>query len=131
MKLGLTIGKWGLILFIWLFIVLTLSDTIDEMTLIKFSIGLFYTIVIITVGFAIFNFAENPKSGIKFVISFLLLGLILLIGYNMSSDSYDPKTKELIEGSKFTEGGIYTFYTVTIIAVVTIFASEIKRALKL
>lgn len=131
MKLGLTVGKWALVLVIWIFILLTMNGSLDPMALIQFSIGLFYAIVVVTAGFAIFNFAENPKSGIKFIISALALGLILLIGYNASTESIDPETGLVIDGSQFTEGGIYAFYTVTIIAVVLIFASEIKRALKL
>ncbi len=131
MKLGLTVGKWALVLVIWIFILLTLNGSLDPMALIQFSIGLFYAIVVITVGFAVFNVAENPKSGIKFIISALTLGLILLIGYNASTEYVDPETRLVVEGSQFTEGGIYTFYTVTIIAVALIFASEIKRALKL
>lgn len=131
MKLDLTVGKWALVLAIWIFILLTLNGSLDPMALIQFSIGLFYTIVIVTVGFAVFNFAENPKSGIKFIISALALGLILLIGYNASTEYTDPETGLIVQGSQFTEGGIYTFYTVTIIAVLLIFASEIKRALKL
>jgi len=131
MENTLKIGKYSLIGIVWLFIILTLTGSIDEMTLIQFSLGLCYAIAIITIGFAIFNFAENPRSGIKFIISFLSLGLIILIGYSSSTDSFDPETGELIAGSKFTEGGIYTFYTVTIIAVTLIFLSEIKRLLKL
>ena len=55
MKLGLLIGKWGLILIIWILILLTLKGGIDEMTLIQFSLGLLYTIAIVTVAFAVFN----------------------------------------------------------------------------
>ena len=56
MKLGLIIGKWGLILIIWILILLTLNGGIDSMTLIQFSLGLLYTITIVTVAFAVFNF---------------------------------------------------------------------------
>ena len=62
MKLGLLIGKWGLILIIWILILLTLKGGIDEMTLIQFSIGLLYAISTVTVAFAVFNFAENPRA---------------------------------------------------------------------
>ena len=104
MENTLKIGKYALIGIVWLFIILTLTGSIDEMTLIQFSLVLCYAIAIITIGF---------------------------IGYSVSTDSFDPETGELIAGSKFTEGGIYTFYTVTIIAVTLIFLSEIKRLLKL
>ena len=130
MKLGLLIGKWGLILLIWILILLTLNDGIDVMTIIQFSIGLLYTISIITIAFAVFNFAENPSAGMKFIISAFLLGLIFLIGYNLSSDSLDQEGN-LVSGSKLSEGGIYSFYVVTVIAVLLIIATEIKRALKL
>ena len=130
MKLGLIIGKWGLILIIWILILLTLNGGIDSMTLIQFSLGLLYTITIVTVAFAVFNFAENPRAGMKFIISALSLGLIFLIGYNVSTDSFD-QDGNLIEGSKLSEGGIYSLYVVTIIAVLLIAATEVKRALKL
>ena len=71
MKLGLLVGKWGLILIIWILILLTLKGGIDEMTLIQFSIGLLYAISTVTVAFAVFNFAENPRAGMKFIISAL------------------------------------------------------------
>ena len=130
MKLGLLIGKWGLILTIWILILLTLNGNIDEMTLIQFSLGLLYTISTVTVAFAVFNFAENPRAGVKFIVSSLILGLIFLIGYNFSTDSFN-QDGELISGSKLSEGGIYAFYVVTVIAVVLIAASEVKRFLKL
>ena len=66
MKANLTIGKWGLIAVIWLFIFLTITGMIDEMTLIKFSIGLFYAIVIISVGFCCLVLSKTPE-----VLSFL------------------------------------------------------------
>ena len=130
MKLGLLIGKWGLILSIWILILLTLNKGIDVMTIIQFSIGLLYTISIVTIAFAVFNFAENPRAGIKFIISSLSLGLIFFIGYKVSSDSFDVNG-ELIEGSKLSEGGIYSLYVVTGIAILLIIATEVKRALKL
>lgn len=131
METGLKIGKFGLIGLVWLFIILTLTGSTDELTLIQFSMALFYLVVIVTVGFAIFNFAENPKAGIKFLIGFVLLGLILFIGYSASTDYIDPDTNEVVSGSKFTEGGIYTFITLFFLAVALIIASEVKRLLKL
>lgn len=130
MKLGLLIGKWSLILIIWILILLTLKGVIDEMTLIQFSLGLLYAITIITIAFAVFNFSENPKAGVKFIISASILGLIFLIGYNLSTDSFDQEGN-LISGSKLSEGGIYVLYVVTAIAIVLIAATELKRALKL
>lgn len=131
METGLKIGKFGLIGLVWLFIILTITGSVDELTLIQFSMALFYLVVIVTVGFAIFNFAENPKAGVKFLIGFLLLGLILFIGYSVSTDYIDPETNEIVSGSKFTEGGIYTFITLFFLAVALIIASEFKRLLKL
>ncbi len=130
MKLGLLIGKWALISIIWVLILLTFNEKIDSMTLILFSLGLLYTIITVTVAFTIFNFVENPGAGMKFIISALSLGVIFIIGYYLSNDSFDQEGN-LIEGSKFSEGGIYTWYTVTIIAVLLIAATEVKRALKL
>ncbi len=130
MKLGLLIGKWGLILLIWILILLTLNGGIDVMTIIQFSIVLLYIIAIVTVAFAVFNFVENPRAGMKFIISALSLGLIFLIGYNLSADSFDQEGN-LIEGSKLSEGGIYLLYVVFGIAVLLIAATEVKRFLKL
>jgi len=129
MKANLTIGKWGLIAVIWLFIFLTINGMIDEMTLIKFSIGLFYAIVIISVGFWLFSVVENPRGAVLFIVRYALLGLLLYFCYAVSDVSYDD-AGELIEGSQFTEGGIYTLYTVTVTAVVVIILSELKRILK-
>lgn len=126
----LKVGKYTLLGVIWLFIVLGYTEVVDIMTLIQFSIGLFFAIIFITVGFSIFNFAENPQSGIKFIASTALLTITLLIGYYFSSVSYNDRGA-VIEGSKITEGGIYTLYAVTIVAILLIFLSEIKRILKL
>ncbi len=130
MKLGLTVGKWALILVIWIFILLTMNDGIDVLTMIQFSLGLCYTAVAAAVGFWLFNTAENPKSAMSFIIRYALLAVLLFVCYAVSSDSIDEETGLVIEGSKLTEGGIYGLYTVTIIAVLAIVASEIKKMLK-
>lgn len=130
MKTGLLIGKWSLIVLIWILVLLTFNSSIDAMVIIKFSVGLFVTIMLVTAGFAIFNFSEAPKTGIKFLISTGVLGLVFLISYMISSD-IDPKTGLAVEGSKLSEAGIYTFYVGFIIAALAIVASEVKRALKL
>ena len=130
MQLGLTIGKWTLMVLIWVLIFMTFSQSIDEMVIIKFSLALFYIIVVVTVAFAIFNFAENPKSGVKFIISALALGVIILLSYQSSSD-LDPETGALVEGGTISEAGIYTFYVSLSIALVLLVFSEVKRILKI
>ena len=129
MKNGLVIGKWALILLIWILVLLTATQSVDEMVIIKFSLGLFYTIIIVTIGFSIFNFAENPKAGFKFIASGLVLGLVGFISFQMSDDLH-PITNEVVEGAALSEAGIYTFYVLIIAAVLAIVGSEAKRALK-
>jgi len=130
MKTGLTFGKWGLIIVVWIFILLTLNDSIDVMAIIQFSKYLLYAITLVTVGFAAFNFIENPKTGIKFIVSTLILVVVFFISYVISEDSIDPETKEIISGSKATEAGIYTLIVGLFGAVAAIVGSSIKSILK-
>ena len=127
----LKIGKYSLIAVVWLFIILTYNHSLDVSVLIKFSIGLCYAALIVGVGFWIFNVTENFKSSIVFIIKYLSLALILYIGYSVAEESFDLQTGLVIEGSKFTEGSIYGLYAVTVIAIIVIFVSEVKRLMKI
>lgn len=130
MENGLKIGKYSLIGLIWLIAILVWFNIMSVASLISFSIALFWVIGIVTVGFTIFNFIENPKTGIKFVIGLVALSIILGISFGFSDVEFDVEGEE-IAGSQLTEAGIYTLNILSISAVVIIGLSEGKRLLKL
>lgn len=83
----------------------------------------------ITIGFAIFNVFENPKSGIKFIIGAIALIIILSISFGFSNTSLD-ENEEVIAGSQLVEAGIYTLNALSIFALLVIVSAEAKRILK-
>lgn len=130
MENALKIGKYSLISVIWLFIILTYTESVDVGVLIKFSLGLCYAVLVVGIGFWIFNVTENFKSAIVFIVKYLSLALILYVSYSIAGEMIDPETKLVIEGSKLTEGSIYGAYAVITIAILVIVVSEVKRIMK-
>jgi len=131
MENALKIGKYSLIALVWLFIVLTYNDSVGVGVLIKFSLVLCYSALIVGIGFWIFNVTENFKSSLVFIVKYLSLALILYVGYSLAGETIDSETQLVIEGSKFTEGSIYGLYAVTTIAIIAIVVSEVKRIMKI
>ena len=78
----LKIGKYSLIGLIWLISLLAWFDYITISSLINFSIALFWITGAVTVGLAIFNIFEDPKTGLKFIIGAVALTIILSISLN-------------------------------------------------
>lgn len=130
MENALKIGKYSLIGLIWLVATLVWFDAMSVLALIQFSLSLFWIITAVTVGFAIFNVIETPKSGMKFIIGLVALAIILGISFGFSDVTLDSDG-EVIEGSKLTEAGIYTLNILAISALILIVLSEGKRLLKL
>jgi hypothetical protein len=126
----LKIGKYSLIGLVWLVSGLAWFDIISIATLINFAISLFWIIGAVIAGFAIFNISENPKTGLKFLIGAGSLIIILAISFGFS-DTVKDANKEVIAGSKLAEAGIYTLYTLSILAIIVIGLAEGKRLLKL
>lgn len=126
----LKIGKYSLIGLVWLVSFLAWFDFISISSLINFSITLFWMVGAITIGFAIFNIFENPKSGIKFIIGAVALIIILSISFGFSNTSLD-ENEEVIAGSQLVEAGIYTLNALSIFALLVIVLAEAKRILKL
>jgi len=130
MENALKIGKYALIGLIWLIAILVWFNIMSVSALISFSIALFWVIGAVTVGFTIFNFTENPKTGLKFVIGAVALSIILGISFGFSNITLDEEGIE-IGGSQLTEAGIYTLNILSVSALVIIVLSESKRLLKL
>lgn len=130
MENALKIGKYSLIGLIWLVAMLAWFEVVSVMALIKFSLSLFWVILAVTVGFAIFNVIETPSSGIKFIIGLVALAIIVGITFMGSEVAYDSNN-EVVEGSQLAEAGIYTLNTLAISALILIVLSEVKRVLKL
>jgi len=130
MENTLKIGKYSLIGLIWLIAILVWFNILSVSALISFSIALFWIIGVVTVGFTIFNFTENPKTGIKFVIGAVSLCIILGISFGFSDITLNDEGIE-IPGSQLTEAGIYTLNILSVSALVIIVLSEGKRLLKL
>ena len=129
MENALKIGKYSLIGLVWLVIGLAWFDFISIDALISFSIALFWIIGIVTVGFAVFNIFENPKTGLKFIIGAVALIIILSISFGVSETVLD-ENEEVIAGSQLAEAGIYTLNILSISALVVILLAEAKRILK-
>lgn len=129
MENALKIGKYSLIGLVWLIALLAIFELASLTFLIQFSLFLFGVIIVVTTGFAIFNFAENPKAGMKFLIGLVAISMILAIGFGMGETSLDAAGEE-VEGSRLTEAGIYTLNTLAVIALLLIALSEVKRILK-
>tara|TARA_B100000795_G_scaffold268613_1_gene255944 strand:- start:5341 stop:5733 length:393 start_codon:yes stop_codon:yes gene_type:complete len=130
MENTLKIGKYSLIGLIWLIAILVWFNILSVSALISFSIALFWIIGVVTVGFTIFNFTENPNTGIKFVIGAVSLCIILGISFGFSDMTLNDEGIE-IPGSQLTEAGIYTLNILSVSALVIIVLSEGKRLLKL
>lgn len=129
MENTLKIGKYSLIGLVWLVALLAIFELVSLTFLLQFSLFLFGVIIVVTTGFAIFNFAENPKAGMKFLIGVVAISIILGIGFGVGETSMDAKGDE-IAGSRLTEAGIYTLNTLAIVALLLIALSEVKRILK-
>lgn len=127
---ALKIGKYSLIGLIWFVAMLAWFDLISVLALIQFSLSLFWVIIAVTIGFALFNVVETPKSGVKFIIGLVSLAIILGITF-MASDVELDSEGEVIEGSQLAEAGIYLLNILAISALVLIVLSEVKRVLKL
>jgi hypothetical protein len=119
--------KIGLVGLSILMLVLYLKDIITLELLINFSLFLVIALVVVTLGGALFNFFENPKTGIRFFIGLIAILIFYFIGYQMSSDSIDPATNLVIPGSKLSEAGIYTCYFLFVVGIGAILQSTIKR----
>lgn len=119
--------KIGLVSISLLMLGLYLKDAISLEFLINYSLFLVISLVVVTLGGALFNFFENPKTGIRFFIGIVGLLVFFGIGYVLSSDSIDPNTNTIIPGSKLSEAGIYTCYFLFVVAIGAIFLSTFKR----
>ena len=119
--------KIGLVSFSLLMLVLYLKDGISLEFLINYSLFLVISLVVVTLGGALYNFFENPKTGTRFFIGIVGLLIFYGIGYTMSSDSIDPNTNLIIPGSKLSEAGIYTCYFLFVVAIGAILLSTFKK----
>lgn len=111
-------------------VLLFLLDIVSLTLLINYSIFLLILLVLVALGAAGFNLAENPKGGKSVLIGIGALLLFYLIGLGMASDSVDSRSQIIIEGSKQAEAGIYTLYFVIFSAVATLIYSSVKRIAK-
>ena len=111
-------------------VLLFLLDVVSLTLLINYSILLLVLVVLVALGAAGFNLAENPKAGKSVLIGIGALLLFYLIGLGMASDSIDARSQNIIEGSKQAEAGIYTLYFVIFSAVAVLIYSSIKRIAK-
>ena len=125
----LKIGKYSLIGLIWLISLLAWFDYITISSLINFSIALFWITGAVTVGLAIFNIFEDPKTGLKFIIGAVALTIILSISFGFSDTVLD-ENDEVIAGSQLVEAGIYTLNILSISALIIIILAEAKRIFK-
>ena len=125
----LKIGKYSLIGLIWLISLLAWFDYITISSLINFSIALFWITGAVTVGLAIFNILEDPKTGLKFIIGAIALTIILSISFGFSDTVLD-ENDEVIVGSQLVEAGIYTLNILSISALIIIILAEAKRIFK-
>jgi hypothetical protein len=90
--------------------------------------------ILVTLGSALTNVINHPKESIKTLIGIVVLGLIGLIAYSVSSGEIIEKYIEFdvtsAHQSKLVDMGLYLMYACTGIAVVAILAAEIGSAFK-
>lgn len=127
MQKKLSFIKIGLALLSVLMVLLFAFKIISLDALISFSLGLLGLIIIASIGAAALNFAENPITGKNFLIGIVALLIIFGISYAVSSHEIDAETEQIIEGSKSAEAGIYTLYTLTVLAIGALLYSSVKR----
>lgn len=93
---------------------------------------IFGVTVIITLLYALINLFKNPHQLKKALISIGLFAVVVVIGYVMAEGVKTelPDGGELSEqGSRLVGMGLYTFYILTIIAVVLIIVTNIRSSL--
>ena len=127
MEKKLNFLKIGLVILSVLMVLLFALDVISIEFLIKFSLGLLIVIALTTLGAALLNFVENPKTGKSFLIG--IVGLLVVFGmsYGFATDAIDVDSEQVIVGSKSAEAGIYTLYVVVALAVGALLYSSAKR----
>lgn len=127
MEKKLNFLKIGLVGLSTLMVILFALDGISIEALINFSLGLLILIALATIGAAILNFVENPKTGKSFLVGIVVLLVVFGISYGVSTDAIDVDTEQIITGAKGAEAGIYTLYVVVAIAVGALLYSSVKR----
>lgn len=141
---------WGVSMF---FMILTLiyvamiiktgDDNIQSSTDLQRKIldPLFYlmyiTFFISTAGailFPIFHFFYNPKQGLKALAGILALAIVFIIAYSLSDNEILPSYVELGVTdplvSKLSGAGLYVFYILFVIAILSAIALEISKMFK-
>lgn len=127
MEKKLNLIKVGLVSLSTLVVILFALDAVSIEFLITFSLGLLTLIVLATVGAAVLNFSENPKTGKAFLIGIVALLIVFGISYGISTDVVDSESNQVIAGSKAAEAGIYTLYAVVFVAIGSLLYSSVKR----
>lgn len=123
----LNISKIAIIAISILMVLLFSTGSIQLEGLIVFAEILIGLLVVGTIAVSAFNIIENPKSGIKFIIGLVVIVLCYAIGLSMSSDSIDPATQMVIEGSKETEAGIRALWMMVVLSIGAIIFSSVKK----
>lgn len=127
MEKKLNLVKVGLVSLSTLIVILFALDAVSIEFLITFSLGLLALIVLATVGAAVLNFSENPKTGKSFLIGIVALLIVFGVSYGISTDAIDVDSNQVIAGSKAAEAGIYTLYVLVFIAIASLLYSSVKR----
>lgn len=122
--------KIGLVSLTVLVLLLFIKDVISLDFLLQYSMFLVITLVVVTLGSALFNTLENPKTGVRFAIGLVGLVVFYAIGYGISTDSMDEATNLVIPGSRMAEAGIYTCYFLFFVAGAAIVLSTVKRVFR-
>lgn len=81
-----------------------------------------------------FNLIHHPKSGIRVLIGLAVFGIIVFMGYSMSSgevlESYYNYGVDTVKQSKFIDAELFLMYGLGVLAILAIVASEINAAIK-
>lgn len=127
MEKNLSYIKIGLVALSALMVFLFALEAISIEFLIYFALVILGLIVNVTFFASLLNFAENPSTGKNFLIGIVGLLVIFGISYAISSDTIDSESEQIIAGSKIAEAGIYTLYTLVVLAVGALLYSSVKR----
>jgi len=111
------------------------NDTIEEQKILSGDIDNYFTVAYIAFFIAIisalltwlYELITHPKKAIQFLIGILLFAAVVVIAYFMSNNHPQTYGKIKISGttSAWVDTGLYTFYILGAIALVTMLLSPV------
>jgi len=91
--------------------------------------------VVLAIGLPIVNMVSNPKKGLKTLISFVIVAVVLIVAYQFSNGT--PMNIVGYEGNdnipsrlKLVDTAMFTMYAMIVLAVITVIYCEVSKLFK-